>query len=67
MFEIKNNARRYLLNNDCDFYFQKPKTSFVKKGVSYSGAKICNDLTHELKQHHLSLQRFKAMLQDKCL
>ena len=33
-----------LRNSDFKFYLPKPKTEYMKKGVSYSGAKLRNDL-----------------------
>ena len=47
-----------------DFCLQKPKTNFMKKSISYAGAKIWNDLPNELKQSAKSLSRFKALLRD---
>ena len=38
-----------LRNSDFKFYLPKPKTEYMKKGVSYSGAKLWNNLPCEVR------------------
>ena len=38
MFEISNDEFHNLRSNAVDFHIPKPKTNFMKKSISYSGA-----------------------------
>ena len=51
-----------LRSNSTDYAFDKPKTNFLKKSISYSGAKTWNDLPRSLKDSNISLGQFKAPL-----
>ena len=44
MFEISNNEFHNLRSNAVDFHIPKPKTNFMKKSISYSGALLWNNL-----------------------
>ena len=45
LFEIKNNINYNLRSKGNEFYtLQKPKTNFMKKSISYNGAKTWNNL-----------------------
>ena len=44
MFEISNNEFYNLRSNAVDFHISKPKTNFMKKSISYSGASLWNNL-----------------------
>ena len=40
MFNVTNNTNYNLRSNKVDFALQKPNTNFMKKSISYSGAKL---------------------------
>ena len=50
MFEISNNEFNNLRSNAVDFHIPKPETNFMKKGISYSGALLWNNLPTAAKQ-----------------
>ena len=65
LFLIKNNDNYNLRNNGIDYTLQKPRKNFLKKGVSYCGAKMWNELPVELKANSLSLNTFKTLPRDR--
>ena len=45
---------------------KKPRTNFLKKSISYCGAKMWNELPVELKGNSLPFKNtFKTLLRDK--
>ena len=42
IFKIASNQTYTLRNNNIDYALDKPKTNFLKKSISYSGAKTWN-------------------------
>ena len=56
-----------LFTDTCDFDYalDKPKTNFIEKSISYSGAKTSNDLPRSFKASNISLWHFKALLRDR--
>ena len=65
MFNHKNNVNHDLRNNNCYYIFQKPRSNFLKKSISNSGAKVWNDLPNHLKYEKIRLGRFKTLLRDR--
>ena len=57
-FEIKNNERYYFCNNEKIIKLAKPTTNFIKKSLSYYGARVWNNLPLYFKKTN-SLQSFK--------
>ena len=65
LFVIKNNDNYNLRNNGIDYALQKLRTNFLKKSVSYCGAKMWNELPVELNANSLSLNTFKTLPRDR--
>ena len=65
MFNLKNNVNHDLRNNNCDYILEKPRTNFLKKSISYLGAKVWNDLPNHLKDEKIPLGRFKTLHRDR--
>ena len=65
LFVVKNNDNYNLRNNGIDYTLEKPRTNFLKKSISYCGAKMWNELPVELKANSLSLNTFKTLLRDR--
>ena len=42
------------------------KQIFLKKSISYSGAKTWNDLPRSLKASNISSGQFRTLLRDRC-
>ena len=55
IFKVGNNKAYGLCNNNLDFSIEKPKTNFLKKSISYSGAKTWNNLLRFIKDNNISL------------
>lgn len=53
-FEIRNNERYYLRNNEKMIKLAKPTTSFMKKSFSCYGARLWNNLLLYFKKNSLS-------------
>ena len=62
MFEISNNKFHNLRSNAVDFHIPKPKTDFMKKSISYSGALLWNNLPTAAKQQGITINKFKNIL-----
>ena len=62
MFEISNNEFHNLRSNAVDFHIPKPKTNFMKKSISYSGALLWNNLPTAAKQQGITISEFKNIL-----
>ena len=53
-----------LRNNGINFQLDKPKTNFLKKSISYSGAKCWNNLPNEIKAKEMTMGQFKTFLRE---
>ena len=62
LFEIKNNINYNLRSNGNEFTLQKPKTNFMKKIISYNGAKTWNNLPRYVKTSDATIRQFKTAL-----
>ena len=62
IFNVANNPAYILRSNSTGYAFNKPKSNFLKKGISYSVAKTWNDLPRSLKDSNISLGQFRAVL-----
>ena len=62
---VKNNDNYNLRNNGIDYTLEKPRTNFLKKSISYCGAKMWNELPVELNGNNLSQNTFKTLLRDR--
>ena len=62
IFNVANNQTYSLRSNNTGSPFDKPKSNFLKKGISYSGAKTWNDLPRTLKDRNISLWQFRTLL-----
>ena len=62
---VKNNDNYNLSNNGIDYTLEKPRTNFLKKSISYCGAKMWNELPVELNGNSLSQNTFKTLLRDR--
>ena len=62
MFEISNNEFHNLRSNTVDFHIPKPKTNFMKKSISYSGALLWNNLPTAAKQQGITINNFQNIL-----
>ena len=62
MFEISDNEFHNLRSNAVDFHIPKPKTNFMKKSISYSGALLLNNLPTAAKQQGITISEFKNIL-----
>ena len=47
-----------LRSNTVDFHIPKPKTNFMKKSISYSGALLWNNLPTAAKQQGITINKF---------
>ena len=65
-FNFANNQAYSLSSNNTDYAFDKPKTNFLKKSISYSAAKTWNDFPRSLKASNISLGNFGTLLRDRC-
>ena len=52
-----------LRNSDFGFYLTKPKTEYMKKSISYSGAKFWNNLPSEVR-NSTSINTFNSLISD---
>ena len=52
-----------LRNSDFGFYLTKPKTEYMKKSISYSGAKLWNNLPSEVR-NSTSINTFNSLISD---
>ena len=57
----------HLLSNNNSYQLDKPKTNFLKKSMSYAGAKCWNDLPLYIKVNEMTIKQFKAMLREKAI
>ena len=63
MFKIIRENKIYdLRSNNKNFVLDKPKTNFMKKSISYSGAQFWNNLPSSAKDQNVSLNKFKLIL-----
>ena len=65
LFKVANNQTYRLRNNNFDYALDKPKTNFLKKSISYSGAKTWNDLPRSFKATNIPLGHFRVLLKDR--
>ena len=63
LFVTSDNQDYSLRSNLINFRLDKPKRNFMKKGISYSGAKCWNDLPTDLKSNTLTMNQFRAILE----
>ena len=62
-----NSQHNYnLRNSDFKFYLPKPKTEHMKKSISYSGAKLWNNLPSEVR-NSVSINTFNSLISDVSL
>ena len=59
MFEISNNECHNLRGNSVDFHIPKPKTNFIKKSISYSGALLWNNLPTAAKHQGITISKLQ--------
>lgn len=59
MFSIYRSDKHNLRNNGVDYALPKPKTNFMKKSISYSAAKLWNNLPKYVKDQDISLRQLK--------
>ena len=52
-----------LRNSDYGFYLTKPKTEYMRKSISYSGAKLWNNLPSEVRDS-ISINTFNSLISD---
>ena len=52
-----------LRNSDYGFYLTKPKTEYMRKSISYSGAKHWNNLPSEVRDS-ISINTFNSLISD---
>ena len=52
-----------LRNSDYGFYLTKPKTEYMRKTISYSGAKLWNNLPSEVRKS-ISINTFNSLISD---
>jgi hypothetical protein len=64
LFGFSNNEKYDLRNNGINFQLDKPKTNFLKKSISYSGAKCWNNLPNEIKAKEMTMGQFKTFLRE---
>ena len=64
LFRLSNNEKYDLRNNGINFQLDKPKTNFLKKSISYSGAKCWNNLPNEIKVKEMTMGQFKTFLRE---
>jgi hypothetical protein len=62
LFNICDNQNYSLRSNLNNFKLDKPNRNFMKKSISYSGAKCWNDLTNDLKSKTVGIKRFRAIV-----
>ena len=62
MFKIRENKIYDLRSNNKNFVLDKPKTNFMKKSISYSGAHLWNNLPSSAKDQNVDLNKFKLIL-----
>ena len=55
-----------LRNSDHRFYLPKPRTEYIKKSISYSGAKLWNNLSSEVR-NSVSINTFHSLISDVSL
>ena len=59
MFEISDNEFYDLRSNAVNVHIHKPKTNFMKKSTSYSGALLWNSLpSHQRNREKQSIQKY---------
>jgi hypothetical protein len=64
MLSLSNNEKYQLRSNGLNFQLDKPRTNFLKKSFSYSGAKCWNDLPNKVKTNEMSTGQFKTSLRE---
>jgi hypothetical protein len=62
LFNICDNQNYCLRSNLNNFKLDKPNRNFLKKSISYSGAKCWNDLTNDLKSKTMGIKRFRVIV-----
>ena len=55
-----------LRNSDLGFYLPKPRTEYTEKSFSYSGAKLWNNLSSEVR-NSVSMNTFDPLISDVSL
>ena len=61
MFEISNNELHNLQSNAVNFHVPKPRTNFMKKSISYSGALLWNSLPSSAKEQGITVNQFNIL------
>jgi hypothetical protein len=58
LFNVKNNTRynAYLRSNNIDFSLEMPRTNMMKRGISYSAARLWNRLPGFAKLSNVPLR-----------
>ena len=62
LFNVTNNTNYNLRSNRVDFALPKPNTNFMKKSISYSDAKLWNNLPKNVKEKQISVQLHRTIL-----
>ena len=65
MFNVADNKNYSLRSNNNDYSLDKPKTSFFKKRISYSGGRLWNEMPNFLKENGTSLAKFNVLFRDR--
>ena len=55
-----------LRNSDLRFHLPKPRNEYIKKSISYSGAKLWNNLSSEVR-NSVSINTFSSLISDVSL
>jgi hypothetical protein len=63
---MSNNEFHNLRSNAVNFHIPKPKTNFLKKSISYSGALLWNSLPILAKEQDITINQFKSILGSQC-
>jgi hypothetical protein len=67
IFEVSNNEFHNLRSNAVNFHIPKPKTNFLKKSISYSGALLWNNsLPISAKEQGITINLLKSILGSQC-
>ena len=56
-----------LRTNEENFALQEPNTNYMKRGISYSGAALWNDLPKYTNERQISFGQFRIILNGKII
>ena len=62
MFNVTNNTNYNRRSSKVDFALPKPNTNFMKKSISYLGAKLWNNLPKSVKEKQISVRQHRTIL-----